>query len=555
MASTGVPGIAYPIDLVAHAADHEAMGIATTNQQIPLIDSVSWVGTGASQEVDTPFLPEGLLIFADGKYLTFTHRYMWRKATAYFANAVPHIVGGVDFGTDSFTVGTDTSLNALGVTYTAVVLNGNGSNQIKFGAYCGNAVDGRAVTHVGFQPEFIFVKRDNTYPAWSRFSNLGANALPGTSAAPAANIKTLAATGFTVNASEDTNAAVPAPNSGGEGYDFIAFAASSKWSVGRYVGSGAAKTITADISGPIFGIFKSEDTSSPQTMHFWSSEFPAGQSKNATNSALVSDGVTGVSGHGITLGTNATVNASGKTYSYFVMKRSTAPVFDVDEIATRQAFRVDTTAGGMLVTSPSAEITGLLGAHSIEVLSDLDMSGVVDQGMFGYNTNSTNYQYSLAYLGTLQQFIARMVDVGGQRAYNITGCSGERRMRHYVFTYDGVTSMQFAVDGEVVKQLETPALTMVAGAATPVLTFGCRNSSGTRANGAVGGLFYLARLYSSALTPAQINQRYRRSALLDMAYNDVDCVEEWDARNISGTTLYATKNAANNGTLANTTTV
>jgi hypothetical protein len=76
-------------------------------------------------------------------------------------------------GTDGFTVGNDTRVNANGATYAYVAWN-EVAGKMDVGTYAGDANDDRDVTGIGFQPEYALVQRNATgYNALHHPASLG----------------------------------------------------------------------------------------------------------------------------------------------------------------------------------------------------------------------------------------------------------------------------------------------------------------------------------------------------------------------------------------------
>lgn len=139
------------------------------------------------------------------------------------------------------------------------------------------------------------------------------------------------------------------------------------------------------------------------------------------------------------------------------------------------------------------------------------------------------------------------------------------RFEHLMFTHDGNGRWSMYRDGDLIKRrdidMRTNADANGNSTSRPNLTGRTvhRTMFGGRWSSTAGGLqgphcrmkLALARVYNVELTAAQVQARYQRAALGLTAPSDVTPLEEWDANNASGTSLPATVNAANNGTIGN----
>ena len=85
-------------------------------------------------------------------------------------------------------------------------------------SYVGNGADNRSITGVGFQPESMWVKRDDSHKAlWKPESLAGAVSIRwGTQSAEADRIQALEADGFQIGAHQNVN-------KDGQTYHYIAF--------------------------------------------------------------------------------------------------------------------------------------------------------------------------------------------------------------------------------------------------------------------------------------------------------------------------------------------
>jgi hypothetical protein len=183
-----------------------------------------------------------------------------------------------------------------------------GTPYVLSGSFTGNALDSRAISGLGFRPDFVIIKaRDDASIAAMRSSTMVGDAskeMTGATAFAANQIQSLDADGFTLG----TDASV---NKNGKTYDWIAFTASAGWmTVGTYAGNGGA---SASISGLGFSpeavfVF---DASNQEAVF---TNAAAGGSYNFNNGAGAS--ISSLDADGFTVGTDDRVNKAGHTYHY-----------------------------------------------------------------------------------------------------------------------------------------------------------------------------------------------------------------------------------------------
>jgi hypothetical protein len=116
---------------------------------------------------------------------------------------------------DGFQVGSNVNVNELGTTFHYIAWKGAGE-VVAQSTYVGNGADNRSITGVGFQPQFVWVKRDvNNASSWRPASVSGDLSLLWDAAAAANNIQLLEGDGFQLGTHARVN------NSGGT-YHYLA---------------------------------------------------------------------------------------------------------------------------------------------------------------------------------------------------------------------------------------------------------------------------------------------------------------------------------------------
>jgi hypothetical protein len=195
------------------------------------------------------------------------------------------------------------------------------SAQVLSGSYSGDGTDSRAITELGFQPDVVIVKGDNTQIGVIRTSSMTGDAakpMTGATGLTANLIESLNTSGFTVGSDARVN-------SGGVVYYWIAFKSGSKrLEVGTYAGNGSnPRTISGLGFSPDFLIVLS--AGADETV--WRSTADT-ESFNFGTSAGSTAWITGLGAADFTVTNDSRVNSNGATY-YYVAWNEVAGVMDV----------------------------------------------------------------------------------------------------------------------------------------------------------------------------------------------------------------------------------
>lgn len=526
------------------------------NGVAPAIELKEWTGDGSIKQITLNFNPDAvILVRYDSNSVFMVMPAAWRGKPASFGVAESHGALG-DLKIDKNVLSVAASRNTLGVKFVALCIADNGSNCFYSGSYAGNGVAGRKIS-TPFKAAAVFVKRDNSYSCFFRTRDLS-TAYPTDAATSANKITGLADDGFTVDGSADVNEAATTAGSGGEAYDFIAFKDCEYFSIKSWIGNGASRTITFPFN-PLFLLIKSGNTSSPQAAVICNTVEPT-KIKPVSVSAAV-DSVVSLSSNTIALTNNALVNASGDRYLSLAVKAG-GYLATPRQTQTRTFYQVGT-SGGAICTTNNTDFTALktggwtvefvwmpngdMGANTHTYLMSLCQAAASGQQMFAID----NYLlHNDIYLWFGESGSSRTLETG---IYNVSG------PKHFMIGFDGTSEIYIYLNGTKLKSLSCP-ITMVDAATPANVKFAigcCRSTADARVNIAVGERLSLVRLYAgNVCTDANAQARYKREMLGDYSYADVDYLEEWDARNIIGTTWYASKKSTNNATLhANDTTL
>ena len=187
--------------------------------------------------------------------------------------------------------------------------------QVAQGSYVGNGVDNRGITGVGFQPDWVMIKIDQSvyFPVHRTSTMVGdVSALETSATLQADMIQSLDADGFTVGTGTNVNVNTV-------GYDWVAVRASNAdFKVGTYTGNGSdSRGITGVGFLPalvmIFAV-KSE-------FYVWRTVQHAGDlSSNFGFAGTAADLIQSLDADGFTIGTHTRVNANTFAYHYVAFK-------------------------------------------------------------------------------------------------------------------------------------------------------------------------------------------------------------------------------------------
>jgi hypothetical protein len=180
----------------------------------------SYTGNGTSQSITgVGFSPEYVIALSEGPDAA-VQRFSGMTTSFQFAGTdvgAPDRITSLD--ADGFSVGANAEVNTTGTKYHYVALN-DLAGSIDMSSYVGDGADNRSITGVGFQPQYVIVRANDTTVA--RRATHRPASLTGTNSLvfdpvvnAAGGIKALEADGFQVGTSISTN-------SGGVTYHYLA---------------------------------------------------------------------------------------------------------------------------------------------------------------------------------------------------------------------------------------------------------------------------------------------------------------------------------------------
>jgi hypothetical protein len=193
-----------------------------------------------------------------------------------------------------------------------------GDFRVVSGAYTGNAVDNRALTGVGFQPDLVIVTPSNSQDTTYRTSTMTGDASkPINATALTSNlVQSLNADGFTIGSDFRVNGS-------GVTYYWTAMKANTGvMKLGTYTGNGSAsRSITGVGFSPEYVNVLSAGANTPRhRTSGMTSGFRFDTSVGAT------DSITSLNADGFSVGANADTNTSGTVYHYIAWNETAGQV-------------------------------------------------------------------------------------------------------------------------------------------------------------------------------------------------------------------------------------
>lgn len=571
----------------------------------PITQTGTYTGTanvfGDSQTITLPFRPSLVIIkAATAQYAVFNNETNFMKRTDFFVN-LPSIAGlleGITIIDTGFTVGSSATCNTNGTTYHYFAYCDNGSDNLLQGNWAGNGLAGRTVDLFTRKPiAGMICKRDSSRaPVWvvaDKTENYWFN-----------DTVNAVSTGTTLNGSTgqltvgNGNEINQWGGLLGEGINALAFAKDSdSVFVTTYTGTGVARNVTLPFVPDAF-LISIRSTTSPSS-RIWISSFTSGQSAPLTNQ-VIGTGEFTVSGSRIAFA-GAGFNATGVEYGIYAFRRlrfnrwvepNRLPIVINKSVELASGGYIDCgTSNSLQISGPITmewfgtvylpDIQQYVGSADIDTLagnqdkltplifrsSGADLTaGAVSFGMcISAGTVSVDNFYDCSVLIAMHDYWGMQQsnnNVGNSLSLDNhpwnTGITVKANENvHILVTHAGNGYWTLYVNGVRIKERKrdellatTPAIPRanVTGYIGHKTVIGGRLRDGNIAN-ANGGSVRLARIYNRALTEKEAINNYFSTT--DKATATPGFVEQWDARNASASTLLATVNSANNGTIVN----
>jgi hypothetical protein len=180
-----------------------------TNSQAMTVGTYTGNGAVSRPFTGFGFSPEAVILMGNNAQRAVSHLSGMTRSYGFDASTGT-TTGVTSLDADGFSVGNAVEANANGVAYHYVAFN-DVANSIDVASYAGNNSDNRNVATVGFQPEYLLIRANDT--ATGRSANARPSSLAGdstqlfTATANGTNrIQALQANGFQLGTSTDVNA-------------------------------------------------------------------------------------------------------------------------------------------------------------------------------------------------------------------------------------------------------------------------------------------------------------------------------------------------------------
>ena len=288
------------------------------------MNSGSYVGTGNTLVFsDLGFEPDLVIIKGNTTQAgVFSTRIMGGNSTAYLDSPNANFAEGItSLQSESFSIGTDATVNTPGVTYYWTAFGNawnpdtnSGAADFVIGAYYGNGIDNRSITHLPFSPDMLTIKNNGVSGGvWRSTEHTGDLSSYFTATLDGVNlIQTLNTDGFQVGNASNVNATANM-------YWYFGFATSSTFALGTYSGNGTSQDITVGFQP--FHLWIKRTTATQGVWRF--SDIVGDGALPFINSGSVAGAITGTTFNGFSLGSAAETNANGiNNYRYVAWQKS-----------------------------------------------------------------------------------------------------------------------------------------------------------------------------------------------------------------------------------------
>ena len=220
------------------------------------------------------------------------------------------------FTIDGFTLGISSVVNNTGTNYVYFAVKDNGAGDFKVGSYTGDGNDGKVITGVGFQPNYVLTKSSSAIVGASKYAGTTDSQMQFDGTDRIDLYASLDADGFTVN--NGSASAANLINVSGVTHYYFAFKEVANFcKVFAYAGD---STDNRDITTPNFLpglVLIKADTAVTPSLRLASHSGDAAQPWDAVAGV---NRIQSFLSNGFQLGTSVATNATGSTYRVLVIK-------------------------------------------------------------------------------------------------------------------------------------------------------------------------------------------------------------------------------------------
>jgi hypothetical protein len=566
----------------------------------PITAVGTYAGTGSAVTVNVGWIPD-LFIAKDVSAATIAvwqapHYAGWLGKSNGFTNVagLGSAAAGIVFNADgTVTIGTDASINTNTNNYEWFALKDNGSNSVIACNHSGDDQSTRTLRYfAGKNPKAVIFKRDSTQHAVIAVKGKSARRQEGSAATDA----TINDDGtITIGQGADLNQWT---SNLGEGVLAMAFADGAQGVyVTTYTGTGASKPLLTPFD-EIEAILIFPRASTTVGGAFWTSRLAAGATlglEAVTASTVGAQAITAVNQGRITLGTGGRCNASGTEYVLFAFRKNRQGAIQESAITSRplRSTRHTVLSAAAYINCGTSDTLNINGAISLEFWGAHFFSTPTSYPTSATNNNNTalqapliwrsngadgvsgNVSYGLMVMPAQSTGTANPVGVAvtdifdlpqNAGSYDVDDnqpwCTGtpmmHRTLQHVIATHDGKGFWRVYLNGKLTKErhrnmlLASPARPNVQSTSGHTLAINGRKRETTPEMTAYTLAFYGARVYRRELSEKEAVGNFNSLFSDNSDTAAEDYVEQWLADNAAGTTLFASRHSANNGTIVGT---
>ena len=530
------------------------------------IETGSYISDGNRRTIAVGFRPLQVFIKGDSTVnLAQRSTDTWVKRTNGLAGTASYL-DGVGFFGENLVIGAAAEVNTSGVRYYWCAIGDDNSNDFEVLSYMGNGAAGHVVNlRQSKTPIAIITKRDSS--ATGVLKVPGAASVLATGSAVAECFSDISAGSFTLNNVVNVNEYDSAGGLG-EGIDSLVLYGGSNAKVVTWSSGTSGQFI--DCGGdPLAALIFRTDTTGVAA-HFLTRDMY--DAAPVTNVAITANTATLAPG-GIVLGSGTTLR-TGTFYAIVFCRKDTATKVSPPQIIVRDrkgvylpgrgtAAQVDCgTSDATLKISGAITIewygiawpdqySSSVGVHLLERgVGPSATVGAYSWGIAAVQAQDTSWSGAqLAAITTDQWAEVAPFDAAVWRTGILMPYG---RPCHIVHVHEGNGRHLMYLNGVLVKQRRINLATNIASGAGHRTGFGMRRNTADAAWTQAQRMVILSgRVYATALSASQVASRFARE-VMGSSESDItgSLAEWWDARNASGTSMPASVNSANNGTIS-----
>lgn len=563
----------------------------------PIVVTGLYTGNGTSQSISLGFRPDYVLVKANAATEAVkSSAGSWYLRTDYLANPTGSLSTGVTITNTGFSVGALADSNASGVTMYYVAVKDNNHGSLLATSYQGNATVGRTVDILsGKNPKSLIIKRDGTRQAV--YAAYGKTTTNVTGADLSTTVVINADGTLTLDASNETN---EWSGASGEGMATEVFFDTDYCSTVNYVGNATAgKTVTLPFSPCWLMIVPHGPVTTGFSGLMWHDSLSVGQHIPIGAGAAGTGRITSVSGTTVTLPSHDSTNKLNTNYTLIALKKQQTVSSPFAITSAKYNKEIQLSSGYIdCGTSDSLKIDG---AITLEWLGSISPSNITPFSGTTPNDEAgkqypifcrssgadnicsdggavANTSFALASVNAVPttDWQGSVITLSSHNFWGLPSTlpmspsldyfpfyTGYRidqgNTVHIQATHDGLGNWVVYVNGLPIKERKRniqsvlggtyPAVKNSQGGTGHRTVFGARYRTGGTPSHAHNMKMRMARVYAKVLSAAEAYQNFL--AVLKMANPVSGYVEEWDVTKATGTTLPATVNSANNGTIVN----